>query len=209
MMPSQYAAPQGIYESKRYTSGPTYGQMAMPLLAPGERPYGVVKAQLSDLIRRVPRKYRGKEMGGAAAVAYGAVEVLVDFAGLLAELVEDLTWGLIRSFRRLLRGRGLTGGWQSQAGRFTVAVRAGDSSEKNYDNDRVYLVFTDRRILLAAEFRDRMEALGELPYQQLVKVKNRRTWISGRVDLTFADGSLVALEADEDDARALQSLGPR
>ncbi|MFF4343991.1 hypothetical protein ACFY00_29180 [Kitasatospora sp. NPDC001540] len=199
-----------------YGAPPLPGAQRLPevahLLPPGEQPRGVVDADLCDLVRRPPRRYRNERSGRAAEAAFGCLFVFVNLAEYLADLLEDCTWGLIRSLRRLFRGRGLTGGWESQAGRFARAVRGADN---DYENDDVLLLFTDRRILLAGSGdntpadRRAVRVLGELPYAHLRRVEPRHTWISSRVDLHFADGSLLALEVYESDLAALVALGPR
>lgn len=175
-------------------------EQAVPLLAPGEQVHGVADARLSDLIRRVPRRYRRREMNLGVELALGAVVGLLDLLGALGEILEDLSWGLVRSLRRLLRGRALRGGWRSLAGRFVVTVRSGGADHRN---DSVTLVRTDRRILIATDVRDRLVPLGELAHGQLRRVEPRHTWISDRVDLHFADGSLAALEVSGDSLAAL------
>ncbi|MEV4556386.1 hypothetical protein AB0K51_05230 [Kitasatospora sp. NPDC049285] len=197
-----------IHEPSRYGGG-SYLALAAPLLAPGEQVRGIVDADLGDLIRRVPRKYRSRNLALGTELALGAVSTAFDLIGSFAEVVEDCTWGLIRSLRRLVRGRGLTGGWTSQAGRFVITVRAGGHWDGGYSNDDVLLVLTDRRILLAHESRGALTALGDLPYPQLRRIENRHTWLSNRVDLHFADGSLAALEVSSTETAALQALGPR
>ncbi|MFD8597739.1 hypothetical protein ACFV1L_22315 [Kitasatospora sp. NPDC059646] len=187
-----------------------YGGEHLPkiahLPAPGERVLGIVDADLCDLIRRTPRRYRTARSGGVAEAGFGCLFVLFNLGDFVADLIEDCTWGLIRSLRRLFRGRGLTGGWPSQAGRFVVAVRSADSG---YDNDDVLIVFTDRRILLAGGLGRTPRLLGELPYAHLRRVEPRHTWMSDRTDLHFADGSLAALEVAEKELAGLVALGPR
>ncbi|MFD7728761.1 hypothetical protein ACFV6F_00005 [Kitasatospora phosalacinea] len=203
-----------------YGAPPVPGAQHLPeaahLVAPGEQLRGIVDTDLCDLVRRPPRRHRKDPSGRAAETAFGCLFVFVNLAEYLAELVEDCTWGLVRSLRRLFRGRGLTGGWQSQAGRFVVAVR---SAGRSYDNDDVLLLFTDRRILLVGngdnvsgrtlDDRRAKRVLGELPYAQLVRVRPRHTWVSLRADLHFADGSRAALDIGENDLAALVALGPR
>ncbi|MFF0298056.1 hypothetical protein ACFYST_32845 [Kitasatospora sp. NPDC004614] len=200
-----------------YDTPPTYGTVQyggqhlseiVHLLAPGEQVRGIVDADLCDLIRRPPRRYRKERFGRGAEAGVGCLSVVLDFGGFLSDLVEDCTWGLIRTFRRLFRGRGLTRGWQSQAGQFVIAVR---SAHGDFDNDDVLMVFTDRRILLAATAVNSrtMYALGDLPYAHLVRVEPRHTWLSNRADLHLADGSLAALEIYEEELAGLVALGPR
>ncbi|BAJ31047.1 MULTISPECIES: hypothetical protein [Kitasatospora] len=205
---------------------PPYGAPPLPgahhlpevghLVPYGEQPRGVVDADLCDLVRRPPRRYRKERFGRVAEAGLGCLSVVFYFGDYVADLLEDCTWGLIRSLRRLCRGRGLTRGWESRAGRFARAVRGADN---DHDNDDVLLLFTDRRILLAgsgsntpgrtAADRRAVRVLGELPYPDLVRVEPRHTWISSRVDLHFADGSRLALEVDGKELPALVALGPR
>ncbi|MFC8719840.1 hypothetical protein [Kitasatospora sp. NPDC057198] len=209
--PPQHGAPYG---SVQY-GGEHLAEVAH-LVAPGEQVRGVVDVDLCDLIRRPPRRYRKERFGRTADAGIGCLSLVFDFGEFVSDLVEDCTWGLIRSLRRLFRGRGLTRGWESQAGQFARAVRAADN---DHDNDDALLVFTDRRILLAGSgsnapgrtLADRRgtRTLGELPYAHLVRVEPRHTWISSRVDLHFADGSLAALEVYPKELAALVALGPR
>ncbi|POX45954.1 hypothetical protein C3488_27945 [Streptomyces sp. Ru72] len=104
-----------------------------------------------------------------------------------------------------------------------IAVRTGPGiSRTDYDNERALMVFTDRRILLMCTVSSKkvplfgkippgtplMEArrLGEILPGQLRSVAIRHTWLSERVDLHFADGSLVAVEAAKEQDRALEAL---
>ncbi|WP_033215191.1 hypothetical protein [Kitasatospora phosalacinea] len=199
-----------------YGAPPLPGAQHLPgaahLVPPGEQLRGVVDADLCDLVRRPPRRYRNERHGRAAEAGIGCLSAVFYFGDYVADLLEDCTWGLIRSLRRLLRGRGLTRGWESQAGRFARTVRGADN---DYENDDVLLLFTDRRILLAGSGtntpadRRAVRVLGELPYAHLARVEPRHTWISSRVDLHFADGSLLALEVHEKELAALVALGPR
>ncbi|MGW4805401.1 hypothetical protein [Kitasatospora sp. NPDC004272] len=208
------------YGAPQFQGALPHGGEHLPEVAhlpvPGERVHGIVDADLSDLIRRPPRRYRKERFGRTADAGIGCLSLVFDFGEFVSDLLEDCTWGLIRTFRRLLRGRGLTRGWESQAGGFARAVRAADN---DHENDDVLLVFTDRRILLAGSgtntpgrtLADRRGArvLGELPHAHLVRVEPRHTWISSRVDLHFADGSLAALEVYPKELAALVALGPR
>ena len=144
----------------------------------------------------------------------------------MAEVFEFFDFGIIRRIRRIVRGAGLKGGWQSVAGQF-VAVRTGpDPSSSRYDNEQALMVFTDRRTLLmdTVSIRNskvplfgkvspggqlsRREArfLGEILPGQLQSVASRHNWLSDRVDPHFADGSLAELQLSEKNARALEAL---
>ncbi|MCI3277891.1 hypothetical protein [Streptomyces cylindrosporus] len=223
MSVGQYGPPQPIFEPPLFGGG-SHVPLIAPWLQPHESLFGIVEVRLSSVIRRsLPRKLRaGKEWRGARGVVGRAFEGVVS----VAEAFEFFDFGIIRRIRRIVRGAGLKGGWQSVAGQFVIAVRTGpDPSSSRYDNERALMVFTDRRIVLmcAVSMRNekplfgklpprmqvsRREArcLGEIPPGQLRGVATRHNWLSGRVDIHFADGSLVALELSEKDARALEAL---
>ncbi|MFF3517177.1 hypothetical protein [Streptomyces sp. NPDC002573] len=221
MSASQYG-PQPVFEPCLLGGG-SHVPLIAPWLQPHERLLGVVEVKLSDLIRRVPREFRvGKEWRGTLGAVHGASEV----AASAVDAVEFFDFGIIRRFRRMVRGAGLTGGWQSMAGQFVIAVRTGPDTPSSYDNEQALMVFTDRRILLMrtvstrnkkvplfgkvppGEQRLKKEArrLGEILPGQLQSVAVRPTSLSRRVDLHFADGSLAALEVHEQQARALEAL---
>ncbi|GAA4866360.1 hypothetical protein [Kitasatospora terrestris] len=206
MTGSQYGAVHGVFEPRRNDEG-TYAALARPLLAPDEPLRGIVAAELHNLVRRLPRRHRGKDEAGPVVIGWAALEIVTDLFGALVDLVLELPGLLIGAVRRLVRGRALVGGWRSTAGRLAADVRRGPSWCPVPDNDEVLLVFTDGRILLAAEGKGGlMEFFGELPRAELRRVTVRHTWISNRVDLRFADGSLLAVEAGLDNARALEAL---
>ncbi|BFV57101.1 hypothetical protein KCMC57_up22050 [Kitasatospora sp. CMC57] len=201
MTADQYSTGPGVFSSPRHRGEP-YSRLVAHLVPPGERLLGVVDVDLSDLIRRVPRKYRPKESDGLFAVVFH----LLGFVGWVVEVIEETVFGFSRVVRRIFRGRGLVGGWQSQAGRFAIAVLSGPKNHSNFENHDVQLVFTDRRILLTYEFREQSELLGEIPRDQLRRAEIRHTSMSDRVDLHFADGSCAALGASEHSAPALEAL---
>jgi hypothetical protein len=225
MSAGQYGPTQPVFEPPLLGGG-SHVPLIAPWLQPQERLLGIVEVRLSTVIRRsVPRKLRtGKQWTGALGAVNGATEV----AASVGDAFEDFDFGIIRRIRRIVRGAGLKGGWQSMAGQFVIAVRTGpDPSSSGYDNERALMVFTDdRRILLMCtvsvrnekvarfgkvppgERRRRREArcLGEILPGQLRSVALRHNWLSDRVDLHFADGSLAALELYEKDARALEAL---
>ncbi|WP_354642501.1 hypothetical protein [Kitasatospora camelliae] len=201
----QYGAPQygaQVYSSHRYTTGPdSYVPTVAPVVPPGERLLGIVNVDLSDLVRRVPRRYR-PERDGALRVLY----YLFDIVAVVIELLEEAVFGFFRVMRRIFRGRGLVGGWESQAGRFAIAVLTGPKATRDYENHDTLMVFTDRRILLVHELGKGPEVLGEIPGGQLTRIELRLTAVSGRADAHFADGSRAALEIGEKDAAALEAL---
>ena len=98
---------------------------------------------------------------------------------------------------RLVRGRVWQGGWQSDAGRFVIAVRAADGRGL-YENDSFLMAFTDRRVLLLSSprspERETPELLAEYPRQVLaLRSEPHPARHRNRVDLAFPDGSWVAL----------------
>ncbi|RKE21397.1 hypothetical protein [Streptomyces sp. TLI_171] len=201
-MSSQYygAVPQ-VYEP-RTLGGGSYLPLVAPHLGPGERVHAIVDLQLSDLIRRVPRRHRPERDGLLRVLG-----VLFDVAGAVIEGIEEAVGGFFRNIRRIVRGRGLAGGWDSQAGRFAIAVLTGGKGSTRYENRSVLLVFTDHRILLGHESAGAVSLLGEIPRAQLVRVRPRTGSLSSRVEAHFADGSRAALSVRRDqDAQALETL---
>ncbi len=218
MSVGQYGPPRPIFESRLFGGGSHVPLMA-PWLHPHEHLLGIVDVKLSDLIRRVPRKLRpGKQWRGTL----GAVAGAVDAAASAADAVEFFDFGIIRRLRGIVRGAGLTGGWQSMAGQFVIAVRTGPDPSSTRDNERALMVFTDRRILLMCTVSTKKvplfgkvspglqlreaRRLGEILPGQLQSVVIRHTSLSERVDLHFADGSLAAVEVAKEQARALEAL---
>ncbi|WP_457030893.1 hypothetical protein [Kitasatospora sp. P5_F3] len=194
---SQYVEPRPL-------GGESYRPLFAPLLQPGEQIHAVAELTLSDLIRRVPRKYRPGAATRGAMAAFGA---LFELVAVIAELLFEAVFGFFRMIRRITRGRGLQGGWGSQAGQFVIAVRHGYEGAAPMDNNRAVLAFTDRRILLADHLVSvGLKPLGELPYGRIRRVEDRTGGVSDRVDLHFADGSLAALSQGTDEARALVAL---
>lgn len=218
MSADSYGPAQPVFEPRLFGGGSHVPLMA-PWLQPRERLLGIVDITLSDLIPRVPRAFRrGTQWSGARGAAQGAV----DAAASAADAVEFFDFGIVRRLRRAVRGAGLTGGWTTVAGRFVIAVRTGPDSSSTYDNQRVLMVFTDRRILLMCTVSTKKvplfgkvppgqqlreaRCLGEIPPEQLQRVVIRHTSLSERVDLHFADGSLAAVEAGKEQAYALEAL---
>ena len=210
----QYGAPQYGGQAHGYPPVQPYSSIrrshgadsflpaVAPLVPPGERLLGVVDLELSDLIRRVPRRHRPRR-DGILLVLF----VLLDLVAVVVELVEEVLFGAARVVRRIVRGRGLGGGWQSQAGRFAIAVLTGTKATVAFENHDVLLAFTDRRVLLLFEGSgDSIEVLGEIPREHLARIELRLTAVSGRADAHFADGSRAALEVKQRDAAALEAL---
>ncbi|MGW1162083.1 hypothetical protein ACWD48_28575 [Streptomyces sp. NPDC002519] len=219
MSTGQYGPPQPIFEPYLYGVG-SHVPLIAPWLQPHERLLGIVNVKLSDLIRRtLPRELRsGKQWTGTL----GAVQDTVEAAASAVDAVENFDFGIIRRFRRMVRGAGLTGGWQSMAGQFVIVVRTGPRTPSAYDNEQVLMVFTDRRILLMCTVSAKKvplfgkippgtplkeaRCLGEILPGQLQSVAVRHTSLSNRVDLHFADGSLAAVEVTKEQAQALEAL---
>src|SRR5690349_7050183 len=113
MSAGQYGPTQPIFEPALFGGG-SHVPLIAPRLQPHERLLGIVEVRLSTVIRRsLPRKLRaGKEWRGARGAAKGAFEGAVS----VAEAFEFFDFGIIRRIRRIVRGAGLTGGWQSVAG---------------------------------------------------------------------------------------------
>ncbi|MGW2401330.1 hypothetical protein ACWCYY_32710 [Kitasatospora sp. NPDC001664] len=194
---SQYVEPRPL-------GGESFRPLFAPHLQPGEQIHAVAELTLSDLIRRVPRKYRP----GAATRGAGAVlGALFEPVAVVAELLLEGIFGISRVIRRITRGAGLQGGWGSQAGQFVIAVRHGYEGAASMDNNRAVVAFTDRRMLLADHLVGLgLKPLGELPYGRVRRVEDRTGAVADRVDLHFADGSLAALSQSSDEARALVAL---
>ncbi|NLU70220.1 hypothetical protein [Streptomyces sp. HNM0574] len=104
---------------------------------------------------------------------------------------EDRLW---RGFgmRRLFRGRVWQGGWESDAGRFIVAVRG------RGECDSALLALTDRRMLvLDSPYAPELEeprARGEFPRGSYgPRPEPHPARHRDRVDIAFADGSWLAV----------------
>lgn len=186
-----------------------YYEHVATLLLPGEKPLGSFKASLDPLTPiAVPRRHRPrreKRPKGEDRSFRGIGSVLVPLYWIAAGLsflispvvitvgrLEDWMW---RGFgiRRLFRGRVWQGGWESDAGRFIIAVRGRGESES------CLLAATDRRMLIL-----------ERPYSpELEEAKLRGEFARGtyglrsephparhkdRVDIAFADGSWLAVD---------------
>ncbi|MFI9645032.1 hypothetical protein ACIHAA_01850 [Streptomyces sp. NPDC052040] len=220
MKAHQYGPPEPVFEPRMWDGG-SYAPLVAPWLHPHERLLGIVKVELSTLIRRrLPRKVRpGKHATGVLGAMAGAFEAVLS----IAEAFEFVDFGITRTIRRVVRGAGLKGGWQSLAGQFAIAVRTGPRtrSSSNYDNKDAIMVFTESRILvmettfargprpsnLPPERQHReAQCLGEILPEQLRSVEVRHTSLSERVDLHFSDGSMAAVDVDKDQVQALEAL---
>ncbi|MGW3117863.1 hypothetical protein ACWDBW_12085 [Streptomyces sp. NPDC001107] len=219
---SQHAQPNG--PPRRMTKRDARGQeddarrqeYAARCLAGGEQLLRAFPARLDPLApERVPRRHRPPRpprapqrgtqdrsfqglgvlllpfywFAAAGAVLMAPVEALAD------KLLEWMWRGF--GIRRLVRGRVWQGGWQSDAGRFVIAVRAADGRGL-YENDNFLLTFTDRRVLLLSSprspERETPELLAEYPRQVLaLRSEPHPARHRNRVDVAFPDGSWVAL----------------
>ncbi|MFF4800066.1 hypothetical protein ACFY1U_16920 [Streptomyces sp. NPDC001351] len=175
----------------------------------GEQLHRAFSAGLDPLApERVPRRHRpprppghgteDRSFRGLGVLLLPLYWIAAAGAVLMApvEKVEDWFW---RGFGmwRLVRGRVWQGGWESDAGRFVIAVRSGDR-RGSYENDRFLLTFTDRRVLLLSSSSSREhetpELFAEYP-RHVVRLRSEPhpARHRNRVDLAFPDGSWVAL----------------
>ncbi|MFI9645431.1 hypothetical protein ACIHAA_03910 [Streptomyces sp. NPDC052040] len=218
MKAHQYGPPEPVFEPRMWDGG-SHVPLMTPWLHPHERLLGIVEVKLSDMIRRkLPRKVRpGKHATGLLGVMAGAFEAVLE----VVHAFENYDFGITRTIRRVVRGTGFKGGWQSQAGQFAIAVRIGSAASSSYDSISALMVFTDSRILLMDTVlakgpqprdlpRERLHRegfrLGEMLPQQLRNVDVRHTSLSRRVELHFSDGSMAAVDVDKDQVQALEAL---
>lgn len=184
-------------------------EYAARCLAGGEQLYDVFSAGLDPLAPEdIPRRHRPRRAPGSGTEdrSFRGLRVLLlpfywfaAAAALLTyplEKMEDWFWGGF-GIRRLVRGRVWQGGWESDAGRFVIAVRAG-YGRGTFNNDSFLLTFTDRRVLLVSSSlspeRETPKVYGEYP--RLVLSLRREPHPArhrNRVDVAFPDGSWVAL----------------
>ncbi|MFG2823575.1 hypothetical protein ACGFX4_29635 [Kitasatospora sp. NPDC048365] len=187
-------------------------------LEPGERLFGVCDLGLDRYVRReLPRRYRvekppvpGREQARAKE-GRGCLTVLLlpfqllDVAGWVEELGDALFEKTFKGIRRAFHGRPFVGGWGSSAGRFAIAVRTGPLRHRAFRHNRALLAVTDRRVLLVDH--DNGELMAAFGRAELHRTGVRRSRQPERVDLVFADGSLLAVVADSPaDAEALSAL---
>ncbi len=212
---SQHAQPN--YLPRHMTERDAHRQAyAARCLPSGEQLYRAFSAGLDPLApEHIPRRHRPPRaprapQRGAEDRSFGGLRVLLlpvywyDMAStLLAAPVEALAYKLDewlwRGFGiwRLVRGRVWQGGWQSDAGRFVIAVRAGDR-RGSFENNSFLLTFTDRRVLLlsspSSPERETPELFGEFPRHMLaLRSEPHPARHRKRVDVAFPDGSWVAL----------------
>ncbi|MGK4580317.1 hypothetical protein [Kitasatospora sp. HPMI-4] len=188
-------------------------ELAMDWVEPFERLHGVVRVGLSNLIRhRLPRKYRPpkprtprseRDKWISRIIAVVVVPLLLYYLlQIIGAFLWEWTWAFIRVVRRSFRGRAFVGGWGSRAGQVVIDVRTGE--DWSYENESALIAFTDHRILLVGASRGGL--LGEFPRKELIWVDIRHLGLSERVDLHFADQSMVAVEAGREVAEQLREL---
>lgn len=186
-----------------------------PWLQPKERLLTAFDVRLNFLIRnRVPRRYRRAEpepekktglLWWVLAVVGMGVFWVFNIGLIVCESLSACLLSVLRLLVLPIRGWPFKGGWRSQAGRFVIAVRTGPSYFRNFDNSTALMVLTNRRVLLLHRGVKRNEFLAEFPREQLRRAVDRHQWYSDRVDLHFADESLVAVGLGESDRTALLS----
>lgn len=187
-----------------------------PWLQPQERLLVTVGVSLNLLIRnRVPRRYRKKEPEqperevGLLLRLLGGILMGVVWAcsmgGIIGESLSSCLLGTLRLMVLPIRGRPFRGGWRSQAGQFVIAVRTGPSYFRDFDNSMALMAITNRRLLLLHQGAKRGECLAEFPREQLRSLTDRSHWYSDRMDIHFADGSLVAVGIGESGRELLLS----
>jgi hypothetical protein len=191
--------------ARRRTRNASDAAAVTALLGQGEGLIAVIDTSLCGLIRdTVPRRYRQAEPWRLSDILAFPLTAVV----AVLERAEISKTAVLRWLVAPLRGRPFRGGWRSQAGRFVIAVRTlpSRSGSFSYDNSHALLAFTDRRVLIVYARGSHRPRLGEFPREQLREVRIRHWTFSSRVDLTFADGSLVAVEAGQPEAEALARL---
>ncbi|WP_405746800.1 hypothetical protein OG422_27605 [Streptomyces sp. NBC_01525] len=189
-----------------------------PFLDPGETLRGALSVRLDPLAPdTVPQRYRRPKPAAeekARFTGWQRIFLPVSFVMWLCSLPAGLlevgarrTW---RGIRRVFRGRVWAGGWDSAAGRFVIDARTGTADVAGYDNTHLALAVTDRRLLLLNEptspEREAAQLLGAVPHGTYgLRPEPHPQRHRARVDLAFADGSWLALEAP--DRRQVPWLG--
>ncbi|MGD3107980.1 hypothetical protein [Streptomyces sp. YGL11-2] len=202
-----------VFTSQRLAGQQPYETVVAPWLQPHERLHAVVAVKLCGaIVKRVPRRHRPAKpnqegLGGRTLAALMLpLTAVFTIAQTAAEALATALSAAPRGLVALLRGSPFKGGWHSQAGQVVVTVRTGPARLTTYDNDSALLTFTDRRILLVHSGVRGAELLGELAREWLCHAEIRHWTFSHRVDLTFSDGSLIAVEARKPEAEALRHV---
>ncbi|MFJ1705038.1 hypothetical protein [Kitasatospora sp. NPDC088346] len=199
-----------------------WSRLPLAWLEPGEYLHGVADVGLDRFVRReLPRRLRvekpplpagakapaGRKRGCLMTVLLFPL-LLLDLGHVVEDVAEALTEATVKGVRRMFHGRPFVGGWDSLAGRFVVAVRTGPTAHRRYRHTRALLAFTDRGVLLVDH--DHGELLGRFRRAELGGTGIVRSRQPKRVDLCFADGSLVAVVADSAGAaQVLRALTQR
>ena len=140
-----------------------------------------IKSRLPGAVQRFLRPSEPKPAGGVERTMEGA------------ELAVDNT------LAQAAHGKGMYGGWESQAGQFLVT----HYSAARLPATRLAVAFTDRRVLVLAD-RAKLwqtttayELQWEAPRAAVVGVRANPKGVlqRGRFELAFADGSWIALVA--------------
>ncbi|MEU0738325.1 hypothetical protein [Streptomyces sp. NPDC006134] len=113
--------------------------------------------------------------------------------------MENADQAIDDALTRAAHGKGMDGGWESQAGQFLVTHYAA----ARLPASTLAVAFTDRRILVLADRAklwqtDRaFELQWEAPRSTVLEVRaaSKGVFQRGRFELVFADGSWIALVA--------------
>ncbi|GAA3184305.1 MULTISPECIES: hypothetical protein [Streptomyces] len=181
-----------------------------PFLGPGETLRGALPVRLDPLAPdTVPKGLRRPKPAAEEKARFTGwqriflpVSFVMWLVSLPAGLLEAGARRTGRGVRRIFRGRVWAGGWESAAGRFVVDARTGTAEVAGYDNTRLALAVTDRRLLLLNEpafpEREAAQLLGAVPHGGYgLRREPHPQRHRGRVDLAFADGSWLALEVPD------------
>jgi hypothetical protein len=179
-------------EEYRLRSLSEYGPRIEPLLEPGETLRAVGYGDLAS-VKHPPRRYLPQEHG-----IWGFLDRVDDLGNKLDFGPSDAFFGLIGFLLRIPPD--FRGGWNSQAGRFVIAVSA--AAKQNSESMRyLFLGLTDRRVLLAVPPRhfltrpgDPAQVLGSYGPGQIGRhTAKRRGASDDEVVLGFPDRSYVAV----------------
>ncbi|WP_327681005.1 hypothetical protein [Kitasatospora sp. NBC_00458] len=182
-------------------------ELARPWLRPGEELSGLVEVRLSWAVGRAPRRHRerGADVEAGVEGAFGVLDLLLDGAQGVA--------GLALLYGARAVAPGLTGGWESLAGRFAAAAREAEPERSSATFGYVLLAFTDRRRLLlkrrGALRADHLVDPGRIVGVDRIRPHGRDVPAGGDerwVRLRFADGSAVAVRVARGELKALEGL---
>lgn len=176
---------------------------------------GFILADLDEYgPRRVPRRYRRRffqdephrapapRRTGPVGKFFDALMLLWSVpAGLGGAIAAGIVFGPFRLIARLVHGPAWQGGWDSEAGRFLLRVRAGRSG-RSFRNTSCLLAFApggllvlDRPLLPEDQ---RPFLLAELQHGDYsLRREAHPARHEKRVDIAFSDGSWLALDLKE------------